>query len=506
MTAGRERGLDAMSGRYFLGVLIWLIAAGTSAAPGAVPAPATMPVTSVSRPAQPALLTADSRRIARELAATARSSTLAYELTRSLTTEIGPRLAGTAQEARAREWAVARLTGLGFEDVRVEPFRLPLWTRGSSVHEEVAIVAPYPQPLYATSLGGANSTPPGGLEADVAYFQSFDDLLESGTGSDALAGKVVFVDDRLTAGRNGEGYSWANRKRQRAWLEAEERGAVGVLIRSVGTSNHRFAHTGMMNTREGRRARIPALAVSAPDADQIQRIHAAGETVRVRLVTDAGWRGEVDSGNVIADIRGSAAPEEVVILGAHLDSWDTGTGALDDGAGVGIIMAAAKLISNLPRRPRRTIRVVLFGAEEVGLAGALAYAAARKLDGTLERHVIGAESDFGARKVWRLTSNVAGHALPFFDAMHREMAFLGIIRGGNDGGGGPDLMPLKAAGMPVAALDQDGTDYFEFHHTPNDTFDKIDPEELAQNVAAWVMFTWMVADSAQSFRDEPLAP
>jgi hypothetical protein len=448
----------------------------------------------------------ESRRIAAELAARAQASSLAYDLTRSLTTEIGPRLAGTAQEARARDWAVAKLTELGFENVRVEPFRVNLWTRGESVHEEAAIVAPYPQPLYAISLGGASATPDGGVEADIAYFASFDALVESEQGEDVLAGKVAFVDDRMTAARTGEGYGWANRKRQRAWLEAEARGAAGVLIRSVGTSSHRFAHTGMMSFPDGRQARIPALAVSAPDADQIQRIHAAGETVRVRLNTGAGWRGEVDSGNVIAEVRGSEAPEEIVIIGAHLDSWDTGTGALDDGAGVGIVTAAAKLIRDLPQRPRRTIRVVLFGAEEVGLVGAQAYAAARQQDGTLANHVIGSESDFGAREVWRLSSNVAEHALPFFAALHREMAPLGIIRGGNDGDGGPDMIPLQAAGMPVAGLDQNGEDYFEFHHTPNDTFDKIDPAELAQNVAAWAMFTWLVADSDRTFRPRRLLP
>jgi hypothetical protein len=451
----------------------------------------------------PPIITDESRRIARELADTALASDLAYRITRSLTTEIGPRLAGTDQEARARDWAVAKLGELGFASVRVETFPLELWTRGESVYEEVTITAPYPQPLYAISLGGAGATPEQGLEAEVAYFASFDELVASDAAEDALAGKLAFVDDRMTATRTGEGYGWANRKRQRAWLEAEARGAAGVLIRSVGTSSHRFAHTGMMNFPEGRQARIPALAVSAPDADQLQRIHASGEAVRVRLRTRAGWRGEVTSGNVIAEVRGGEAPEEIIVIGAHLDSWDTGTGALDDGAGVGIVTAAAKLIRDLPRRPRRTIRVVLFGAEEVGLVGARAYAAARAADGTLADHVIGSESDFGAREVWRLTSNVATHALPFIDAVHREVAFLGILRGGNDGDGGPDMFPLQMAGMPVASLDQNGEDYFEFHHTPNDTFDKIDPEEMAQNVAAWAMFTWLVADSEQYFRPEP---
>jgi len=435
-----------------------------------------------------------------ELSDRALESDLAYEITRSLTTEIGPRLAGTEQEARARDWAVDQLEALGFENVRVEPFALDLWTRGPSVFEEVAIVAPFPQPLHATSLGGAAATDGDGLEADVVFFRSFDEFLAFDEAEDALEGKLVFINDRMVASRTGEGYGWANRKRSRAWFHAEDRGAVGVLIRSVGTSSHRFAHTGMMSRLEGRKAVIPALAVSAPDADQIQRIHEQGETVRIRLQTSAGWRGEVTSGNVIAEVVGAEAPEEIVIIGAHLDSWDTGTGAMDDGAGVGIVTAAAKLIMDAERRPRRTIRVVLFGSEEVGLIGARAYARARVEDGTLANHVIGSESDFGAREVWRLSSNVAEHAIPFFDAMHVQMQHLGITRGPNTGGGGPDMLPLQLEGMPVARLNQNGEDYFEYHHTPNDTFDKIVPEDMAQNVAAWAMFTWFLADTDLTFR------
>ena len=443
----------------------------------------------------------DSLAVAHALSEQALESDLAYEITESLTTEIGPRLAGTPREARARDWAVEMLTGLGFENVRVEDFELDLWTRGRSIYEEVAITDPFPQPLYATSLGGAAATPEGGLEAEVVFFDSFDDLLAFDGAADALEGRLVFINDRMVASRTGEGYGWANRKRTRAWREAEDRGAVGVLIRSVGTSSNRFAHTGMMSMPDDRRPAIPALAVSAPDADQIERIHDSGETLSIRLQTYAGWRGEVTSGNVIAEIEGAEAPEEIVIIGAHLDSWDTGTGALDDGAGVGIVTAAARLIQESGQRPRRTIRVVLFGAEEVGLVGARAYANARMRDGTLANHVIGSESDFGAREVWRLSTNVAEDALPFFDQMQVEMQHLGVLRGGNESGGGPDMIPLAYMGVPMARLDQNGEDYFEFHHTPNDTFDKIAPEEMAQNVAAWTMFTWLVADTDLDFRE-----
>ena len=440
---------------------------------------------------------------ARMLAERAKESDLAYRITESLTTEVGPRLAGTEQEARARAWALRTFEELGFENVRNEPFEMDVWTRGRSVLEEASIVAPYPQPLYATSLGGGAATPEGGLEADVVFFDNYDLLLGFDESDDSLAGKLVFVNDRMSASRTGEGYGWANRKRSAAWHQAEDRGAVGVLIRSVGTSSNRFAHTGMMGFPGGRRPSIPALAVSAPDADQLERLHLSGQTTRIRIETRSGWQDNGASGNVIAEVTGGEAPNEIVIIGAHLDSWDTGTGALDDGAGVGIVTAAAKLIAELPERPRRTIRVVLFGAEEVGLVGARAYASARFQDGTVDDHVFGSESDFGARKVWGLSTNVGEQALRFFEAVHAELAPLGIERGGNNGGGGPDMIPLQRMGMPVGRLNQDGTDYFDFHHTPNDTFDKIDPTEMAQNVAAWVTLIWLVADTDLDFRKPP---
>jgi len=305
----------------------------------------------------------------------------------------------------------------------------------------------------------------------------------------------------MVAARTAVGYGPANRKRTQAWIQAEDRGAVGVMIRSVGTSSNRFPHTGMMSRPDGRTATIPAMALAAPDADQIERIHSRGEVLTVRMSTQAGWRGRATSGNVIAEVVGSEAPEEIVIIGAHLDSWDLSPGALDDASGVGIVTAAAKLILDHSERPRRTIRVVLFGAEEVGLLGARAYTEARAEDGTLPNHVIGSESDLGARRVWRLSSNVAEQAYPFFDAMQVEMQHLGILRGPNSGSGGPDMIPLQRMGMPVARLNQNGEDMFDFHHTPNDTFDKIVPEEMTQNVAAWVMFTWLLADTDVDFRD-----
>ncbi len=449
-------------------------------------------------PPKPFKIPAETSATAQALAQSALESDLAFEIIEDLTTSVGPRLAGTPQEARAREWAMVKFKDLNFQNAWTEEFELDLWTRGRSVYEEVALTAPYPQPLYAISLGGGGATPEDGLEAKVAYYDSYD-ALKADEGAD-LKGKIVFVGDRMTSSQTGESYGWANRKRRDAWIMAEDRGAVALFIRSVGTSNNRFAHTGMMSFPDDRRPKIPALSVSNPDADQIERIARSGETMSIRLKTFAGWQGKSMSGNVIAEIKGRELPDEIVVIGGHLDSWDTGTGALDDGAGIGISMAAAKLIADLPKAPRRTIRVVLFGAEEVGLLGARAYLAERIEDETVENHVMGSESDFGARPIWRFGSNVGPDAVPAMDAIAREMAFLGIIRGNNKSGGGPDMTPMMMAGMPVASLDQNGADYFEFHHTPNDTLDKIDPKELQQNVAAWTIFTYLAAELDVDFR------
>ena len=449
-------------------------------------------------PPKPFVIPAENIVTSQALKETALKSDLALDIITDLTTKVGPRLAGTPQEEKARNWGVEKFKELGFENIRVEPFELDLWTRGRSVYEEVALTSPYPQPLYAISLGGGAATPEEGIEASIAYFESYD-AFKADTETD-VTDKIVFVGDRMTAARTGEGYGWANRKRRDAWVMAEDRGAVALFIRSVGTSSNRFAHTGMMSFPEGRRPQIPALSVSNPDADQIERIQKTGEEMKIRLKTFAGWRGKSMSGNVIGEIVGREKPEEIVIIGGHLDSWDTGTGALDDGAGVGITMAAAKLIADLPERPRRTIRVVLFGAEEVGLVGARAYAKERMEDETLDNHVIGSESDFGAREVWRFGSNVGPDALPALDAIGRELAPLGIIRGNNESGGGPDMIPLLAAGVPMARLNQNGEDYFEFHHTPNDTVDKIEKDELQQNVAAWAIFTYLAAELDVDYR------
>jgi len=205
------------------------------------------------------------------------------------------------------------------------------------------------------------------------------------------------------------------------------------------------------------------------------------------------------SGNVIAEIPGREAPDEIVLIGAHLDSWDLGTGAVDDGAGVGIVMAAAKAVMDaMPNGPRRTIRVVLFGAEEVGLVGGKAYAEAYANE--LANHIVASESDFGAGRIWRFNTGVVEDKVQVAQALGSVVRSMGAGPGSNAATGGPDMKYLREAGVPVVGLEQNGWDYFDLHHTPNDTLDKIDPQDLAQNVAAWTSFIYLAANSEDSYR------
>jgi hypothetical protein len=241
---------------------------------------------------------------------------------------------------------------------------------------------------------------------------------------------------------------------------------------------------------------LPAAALSAPDADVLARLHAAGQPLRLRLVVQAVSGVEALTHNVIAEVRGSELPEEVVLLGAHLDSWDVGQGALDDGAGVAIVMAAAQQIVQLARRPRRTVRVVLFGNEENGFDGAHDYGT--RYAGI--RHQLVGESDFGAGRVWRLRSRINPSALPAVAGMASVLAPLGVQAGDNQGNPGPDAaLLMRRHRWPAVELSQDGTHYFDVHHTDNDTLDRIDPVASRQNVACWAAVGWLAAQSRLSF-------
>lgn len=435
--------------------------------------------------AQSTPITIAQQRAVARLQAAALASDRAYEIVESLVTEVGPRLAASESEAQAREWAVAMLRANGFANVRIEPFTIPYW---NATREEAFIVAPgIERPMVAVALGGSPSTPPGGLAGQVVRFPDLAAL--EATPNAAVAGQIVFIDERMIATQDGSGYGVAVRKRGRCAPVAQAKGAAACLIRSVGTDPHRFAHQGG-SSRQQDGASLPAMAISPADADVLARLVARGPT-RVRLVIDAELRDNAPSGNVIAEIRGRGRPDEIVLLAAHLDSWDSGQGAIDDGAGVAIISAAARLIRDLPRRPRRTIRILLAGSEENGVHGGAAYARAH----VNENHVVALESDFGAGRVWRFDTRFAEAALPHARAFQRALAPLGINPGNNEADGGADVGDLRTAGVPVVDLSQDGLDYFNYHHTPDDTLYAIDPAALRQNVAAWATFVYLAADN-----------
>lgn len=419
----------------------------------------------------------------------ARNSLYGYEATRSLTTEIGARPAGTDAEARARDWAVGLFQDIGLENIRIEPFTIEGWSRGV---ERASIITPYPQDMVITALGGSVATPSQGIIAPVVHFDSFTALQEAPEGG--LEGKIVFISDKMEKAPDGAGYGPANRKRRSGASEAGKRGALAVIIRSVGTSSHRFAHTGQMRYEDGI-VPIPIGALSAPDADQLVRVLGSGQDVQMSLTLTPRFTGPELSGNVIGEIIGTDTPEEIVLIAAHLDSWDLGTGAIDDGAGIGIIAGAAKAIVQSGMKPRRTIRIVAFGAEEVGLLGAHAYV---KLHAdTLVDHVLATESDFGAGKPYEVHQSVkSGQDVIASMAEIMELPFNPKA----ETNGGPDIGPLHDKGVPAMRFQQDGIDYFDLHHTPDDTFDKIEPEDMAKNVAAFTVMAWIAANTDTNFR------
>ncbi|MEZ5946452.1 MAG: M28 family peptidase [Hyphomonas sp.] len=413
-----------------------------------------------------------------------------------LTTEIGPRLAGSPDEQRARDWAVAELKALGFANVRVDGFTIPYWSR---THEHLTVLGPSAQSMVITALGGSRATPDGGLEAEVVRFDTLAGLKAAPNAS--VTGKIVFIDEEMFKTQDGSGYGLAGLKRRECAKAAAGKGAVACLIRSVGTQHHRMPHTGVMD-RSGPggpmpTGALPAAAVSAPDADQMTRLLARGP-VRVNLDIGIETAETAPSGNVIAEVEGGALKDEIVLLGCHLDSWDLGTGAIDDGAGCGIIVGAAKLIDALPGKPERTIRVVLYGSEEVGLFGGDAYA--RQHSEELGAHVLAAESDFGAGRIWRFQTRFGEGALDHAKTIQSVLMPLGVSPGDNSAGGGPDIGVLARSGVPVVTPSQDGTDYFDFHHTPDDTFDKIDPQTFRQNVAVYAAFAFLAAEAGWDFR------
>jgi hypothetical protein len=423
-----------------------------------------------------------------------KSDEVAFDIVEGLTTEIGQRLAGTDREAAAREWAVRKLKSLGFRNVHVEEARMQGWVRGAETAE---IVSPFPQRLVLTALGSSGATPSAGLTAEVAGFDSVDALTAAPDA--AVRGKIVFVSHAMAPAQDGSGYGYYGAVRRSAPAIAARKGAAAVVIRSLGTDYHRNPHTGLTNW--GDTPPIPAAALTLPDAENLQRILKRGQKVVMHLTLTPRFTGDVPTGNVVADVPGSDPSAGMILVGGHLDSWDLGTGAIDDASGVAIVTAAAKRIMD-SGRPRRTIRVIWFGDEETGGAGSKAYFAAHSQDNV----VFVGESDFGADRVWRFVPGFADSNKPLADRIAAALFPLGIVRREGEVEAGADLGAWVKAGSPGADLSQDGTRYFDFHHTPDDTLDKVDPEQLRQNVAAWTAMLALVASAPETIAHRPPKP
>lgn len=438
---------------------------------------------------------ADLAQEAQTLKARALTDPTAWEVLESLTTEVGARSVGTPAIVRAKDWGLAKLTALGFENVHAEPFTSRAWVRGA---ESAEVVSPFPQKLSILGLGWSSSTPPGGLEAEIVLFKSLQELQAQPVG--ALKGKIAVINQAMRRTQGPDGYGSGVAPRSIGAAEAARRGAVGFLVRSISTDDTRLPHTGSMRGEPG----IPAAALSVPDAELLEHMMARGKPVRVRLNLTSTVIPQAQSWNVVGELKGSVRPEEVIVVGGHLDSWDPGTGAIDDASGIAITTAAARLAGTVGGRPARTLRVVMWGSEEQG-GSSDAYALAHKDEAA--KIVLAGESDLGGDEIWRARLPKGSLAQPAMKAFATILPDLKVILSREPADeGGADIEGLKEAGVPVVDFDQDASRYFDLHHSADDTLDKVDPKKLAQNVAVWAAFLRVTANSDIEFRKSAVAP
>lgn len=428
------------------------------------------------------------------------SDTYAWDFVEGVTTEVGPRQAGTEAEARGRKWAVEWLNAHGFANVADEPFEMETWIPGEIHRAE--ITSPFPQPLVIQPLGGSASTGPDGITAEVVMFESVAALQAAPEGS--LTGKIAYISHSMTPTQDGSQYGFAGPAR---WVGAElakQRGAIATVIKSVGTDYHRNPHTGGTTFRNadgssdvGRPVPTPAGALSLPDAANLERMfeRANGRPIMMKLTLTPENLGTTLSGNVVGEIVGRNPSLPPVLIACHLDSWWNAPGAFDDGAGCGIVAAAALNVQKTGQ-PLRTIRVLMAGAEEVGLFGSTAYSKAH-ID---EKIGVGLESDFGADRIWRFESNFRESNPALHARIAGAVARFGVANSTNVANGGADLNIVRDQGGALIDLQQDGTRYFDLHHTPDDTLDKIDPVQLRQNVAVWTTVVGILANESTSIQ------
>ncbi len=416
--------------------------------------------------------------VARLVAAATRDD-FAWRRLAELTDTFGSRPAGSENLARALAWAADTMKADGLEHVRAERVLVPHWVRG----HELAEIADAPRrPLAAIGLGGTVATPPGGVEAEVLVVDGFDELRDRQAG---VRGRIVLFDVPFTT------YSETMTYRTGGASAAAQFGAVAVLMRSVGPPGLRTPHTGSVQYAPGTPP-IPAMAIATEDADRLRRLAAGGRPVRVRLVTEGRAGPDAPSANLVAELRGRDRPQEVVLLGCHIDSWDVGTGASDDAVGCVAIWEAVRLMKALGLRPRRTVRLVLFTNEEHGLRGAEAYA--RRYAASAADHVFALEADSGvfAPASLGFTGSVAARLA--MAQIGGWLAPFGVPEIG-PGGGGADVDPIAAAGhVPTMAYLGDPSRYFVVHHTEADTVDRIAAVEVSQAAATIAALAYVVAE------------
>jgi carboxypeptidase Q len=413
-----------------------------------------------------------------------------HELTH-LTENIGPRPSGSPQAQAAVDYVAAELRRLGLE-VQLEKVTVPHWVRGAETGELVEYPGQAPgtrQKIVLTALGGSTATPADGITADMVVVNNFEEL--KALGREKISGKIVLFNEIFDQQKSAAGiafvaYSEAVRYRGAGPKAAADLGAVAALVRSVADADFRLPHTGWSAP-----AGIPAAAVTAEDADLIADLFRQGK-VRLRLTLTPQKLPDATSYNVIADLKGSEHPEQIVVVSGHLDSWDLGTGAIDDGAGVVVAMETAELVETLHLRPKRTLRVIAWMDEENGGAGAQQYT--RDHSGEFRNHVAAIESDSGAAHPLGFDLRMVPQAVPMLRPVVAVLQSFGATAlEPSSYAPGADIAEMSEAGVPALGLRQDGRTYFHYHHSAADTLDKVDSEELRENAAAMAVMGYALA-------------
>ena len=432
-----------------------------------------------SRPPAPDPIQRDYQAAADRIIAAALADSAAWDKLAELTDTFGHRFSGSESLERAIDWVLAKMRAEGLQNVRGEPVMVPRWVRG---HERAQLVQPRYLDMPMLGLGRSVATPKGGIEAEVLVVSSFDELRARAAEA---RGKIVLYDAVFT------NYGATVAYRSTGANVASRLGAVGVLIRSVGPFGMRTPHTGNMAPYDTTVPMIPAAAISQEDAAMLHRMQARGQRIVVRLEMEAQMMPDVPSRNLVAELVGREKPDEVVVFGGHIDSWDVGTGAMDDAGGVVIAWEAVRLLKQLGLTPRRTIRVVGWTNEENGGAGGRAYRDTHR--NALEKHIAAIESDGGTFKFRGFGFTGSDSAFRVVNRISKLLRPLGVDSA-IVGGGGADIAPIMALGVPGIGHLVDGTKYFWYHHTEADNVDKIDPRELGENVAAMAIMAYVLAD------------